>query len=124
MLFAGFGLIVPESELRELCDCTFMGTDAFQTVEVARQYGFINSAKFTLTISELEELIVGGDFPIVHLNLAPIDGDPLSHAVIVLNVTAFSIVVLDPDAGERLIPREVFSVAWGRRRNLAILVRR
>jgi ABC-type bacteriocin/lantibiotic exporter with double-glycine peptidase domain len=123
MLFAWYGLSVTERELRELCDCTFMGTDAFQTVEVARQYGFLNSAKHTLTMKELDSLVEGGDFPIVHLNLAPIDGIYQPHAVVVVAVTPFSVVVNDPATSERLIPREVFSVAWSKRHNLAIVIK-
>ena len=53
MLFAGFGITVSEDELRERCDCTFLGTDALQAVEAVRYYGFINSAKHTLTMNEL-----------------------------------------------------------------------
>ena len=122
MIFAGFGLTVSEDELRERCDCTFLGTEAFQAVAAARHYGFINSAKHTLTMNELENLVTNGDFPIVYLNLAPVDGINQRHAVVVTAVTAFSLVVLDPAVGERLIPRDVFGVAWKMRHNLAILV--
>ena len=122
MLFAGFGITVSEDELRERCDCTFLGTDALQAVEAARHYGFINSAKHTLTMNELERLVANGNFPLVYLNLAPVDGIQQRHAVVVIAVTAFSIAVLDPAVGERLIPRDVFLVAWKMRHNLAIIV--
>ncbi len=122
MIFAGRGITVSEDELRELCDCTFLGTDAFQAVEVARRYGFLNSAKHTLTINELEMLVESENYPLAYLNLAPIDGIHQRHAVVVVAVTAFSIAVLDPAVGERLIPRDVFLVAWKMRHNLAIIV--
>ncbi len=121
MLFAGFGITVSEDELRELCDCTFLGTEAFQAVEVARRFGFLNSAKHTLTIHEVETLVARENYPIVYLNLAPIDDIQQRHAVVVVAVTAFSIAVLDPAVGERLIPRGVFLVAWKMRQNLAIM---
>lgn len=122
MIFAGYGLSVSERELRELCDCTFMGTDALQTVRVARQYGFLSSAKHTLTMNELAALVSDGNYPIVFLDLSLVNGGYVPHAVIVVDVTPFSIAVIDPDVGERLIPREAFLVAWKWRHNLAILV--
>lgn len=122
MIFAGCGLAVSEDELRALCDCTFLGTEALQAVEAARHFGFTNSAKHTLTINELEALVADECYPIVYLNLAPIDGIQQRHAVVIVAVTAFSFVVLDPAVGERLIPRDVFLVAWKMRHNLAIRV--
>ena len=122
MIFAGFGLTLPEEELRALCDCTFLGTDAFQTVEVARHFGFSGTAKHNLTMDELEAIVSDGLFPLVHLNLAPIDGIHQPHAFVIVAVTPFALVVLDTAQGERLIPRDVFSVAWKTRHNLAIIV--
>lgn len=89
MVFAAFGLLLPEEELYALCDCTFLDTDAFQAVEAARSCGFAGTTKQTLTIDEVETIVEDGLFPIVYLNLAPIDGMHQPHAFVILSVTPF-----------------------------------
>lgn len=100
--------MLPEEELCALCDCTFFGTDAFQAVEAARYCGFSGTTKQTLTIDEVETIVSDGLFPIVYLDLAPIDGIHQPHAFVILSVTPFGVMALDPAKGERLIPRDVF----------------
>jgi ABC-type bacteriocin/lantibiotic exporter with double-glycine peptidase domain len=122
MVIASFGQDVSEAELRRLCDCTFDGTSALKAVDAARRLGFINTTKQTLTIEELEAVVVNGLFPIVFVDLTPIDGGYQAHAFVVTDMNQFSIKVLDPASGERLIPRDVFYLAWKLRRRLTILV--
>lgn len=124
MVIASFGQDVSEAEVRLLCDCIFDGTSALKTVDAARQLGFTNTTKQTLSIEELEEVVTNGLFPIVFVDLTPIDGVYQAHAFVVTEMNQFSVKVLDPAIGERLIPRDVFYLAWQLRRRLTILVER
>jgi ABC-type bacteriocin/lantibiotic exporter with double-glycine peptidase domain len=122
MVLAGFGVEIAEAELRELCDCTFEGTSALQAMDAARALGFTQTSKHTLTLTELEAVVSQGQTPIVFVEMEPINGIYQVHALVVTNVTPFSVQVLDPASGERIIPRQVFQVAWEARHHLTILV--
>lgn len=122
MVLSGFGIDIPESELRVLCDSTIIGTDALKAVDAARQLGFTGSAKYTLTLEELQAVVASGHYPIIFVSLFPIDASSDIHAVVVVEVTAHSVLMLDPLQGERRIPVQVFSAAWAMGYNLAILI--
>jgi ABC-type bacteriocin/lantibiotic exporter with double-glycine peptidase domain len=125
MVLASFGLELPEAELRARCDCTAaFGTDALMVVEAARQLGFPLTAKHNLNLAELEELVNAGHFPIIFVNLDPLDGLDEQHALVVIALNKSTTTVYDPLFGERILERESFSAAWGLKRNLAILVAR
>lgn len=49
MLLLSFDENVPESALRELCDSTWIGTDAVQAIEAARQLGLPTAKNTRLT---------------------------------------------------------------------------
>lgn len=124
MVFESFGIVLAESELRERCDCTpLYGTNAFAAVEVARSLGFLQTAKYTLSLTELAELISDGYHPIVYVILLPIDEVNDPHALVVIGLNESEITVLDPLKGERSLPLQNFIDAWAMKHNLAILVR-
>ena len=124
MVLSDFGLHLTEAELRRLCDCTPVGTDALKVVDAARQLGFINTSKHNLMPTELEALLNDGDYPIVFVDLRPIDGIAEQHALVVIEMDANFATVLDPLKGERLLPRNDFLLAWDWQRNLTIIVKR
>lgn len=122
MVIAGFGLHLDEGELRALCDCTCLGTDALKAVDAARALGFAGSAKHTLNGAELEESLSQGNFPIVFVEMAAIDQSKGQHAFVVLTLSASTIEVYDPEQGRRTLPREMFETGWSAARNLVILI--
>ncbi len=123
MVLGSFGLDIPESELRKLCDCTpLFGADALMAVDTARHLGFTGTTKYTLTTDELRRCVTAGYFPIVFVNLKPIDNISDIHALVVIEFSQEGVTVLDPLVGERVLPIETFSTAWELRHNLAILV--
>ncbi len=122
MALSSFSFDTLEAELRALCDCTPLGTDALKAVVAVRRLGFPKTAKYTLTFEELKAFADNERYPIVFVNLAPIDGIRDVHALVVLSINAASILVHDPAQGERLIPRQTFNSAWAIQRNLAIIV--
>ncbi len=124
MVFAELGLEITEAELRDLCDCTFEGTRALKAVDAARTLGFPQTGKHTLTLAELETVVNNGSTSIVFVDMEPINGTYQVHALVVTDVTPFSIQVLDPASGERIIPHQVFQVAWEARHHLAIVIER
>jgi ABC-type bacteriocin/lantibiotic exporter with double-glycine peptidase domain len=124
MVLSAFGVDAPEDYLRRLCDCTPLGTEALKVVDAARQLGFAGSGKYTLTLEELENLTVGGYYPIVFVSLLPIDSRKGLHAFVVVGFTELTVIVLDPLHAERPLPLETFIAAWAMSHHLAILIER
>jgi ABC-type bacteriocin/lantibiotic exporter with double-glycine peptidase domain len=123
MVLAAQGYMVSESDLRELCDCTFLGTEALKTVDALRTMGFCNSSKCNPKTTELIVLLNAGLYPIVFVNLLPIDSVNNPHAIVVTAIDEDDVSVCDPLQGKRLLPRSTFDTAWAMMRNLVILVR-
>ncbi len=123
MVLLAFGQDVPEAELRRLCDCIFVGTDALKAVDAARQLGFPGTSKHNLTLKELTAVVADGYFPIVYVRQSPISSVYEAHAYIVTGINDFSVEIIDPDSGETIMPRADFDAAWALRRRLTIIVK-
>lgn len=124
MILLSFGVDMTESDLRVRCDSTILGTSALAAVDAARLIGFGASAKYTLTVDELNSLVAAGRFPIVFVSMLPIDARDDLHALVVTGFEQHDVTVLDPLNEERTIPRLTFTAAWGMRHNLVILIER
>ena len=124
MVLGSFGVDIAESALRTRCDCAPYGTDALMAVDAARALGFIKTAKYTLSLEELQTVVKGGHHPIVFVDLNPLDGLDAIHAMVVIDVSEQEIVVMDPLQGERRFLLYVFTAAWARRHNRTLLVAR
>jgi len=122
MVLSHFNLSVSETELRARCDCTIFGADAPFVVDVARQLGFNKTDIQNLSPDELQTILDEGRYPIVYVNLLPIDGREGTHAFVALEIEDDAVAVYDPDQGERLLPLGAFFKAWELKRNLAIIV--
>ncbi len=122
MVLSSFSFDIPEADLRTLCDCTALGTDALQAVDAMRQLGFTSTAKYTLSIDELEGFVANEHNPTVLVDLRPIDSVKGTHALVVVGVSETDVNVYDPAQGERFLPRHTFNHAWAMQRNLAIIV--
>ena len=124
MVFGSTGVDISENELNARCDCTPYGTDALMAVDAVRALEFVKTANYTLSLAELRTVVTDGHCPIVFVDLNPIDGLDAIHAMVVVEVSEQEVVVLDPLQGERRFPVYVFTAAWARRHNLALLVMR
>jgi ABC-type bacteriocin/lantibiotic exporter with double-glycine peptidase domain len=122
MVLATFGIDLSEADLRQRCDCTSFGTEALKAVDALRELGFIRTAKWTFSVEELIAHVDVGLFPIVFVNLLPIDGLKVAHAMVVAQIDRKGVRVYDPLLGERVLPRSTFDAAWAMMRNLVILV--
>jgi ABC-type bacteriocin/lantibiotic exporter with double-glycine peptidase domain len=123
MVLAAKGYMMSELALRECCNCTFLGTNALKAIDALQIMGFSKSSKGTLLLPELIEELKAGLYPIVFVNMLPIDGFNDSHAMVVTAINDESVNLCDPLQGQRLLPRSTFDAAWAMMRNLAILVR-
>jgi len=127
MVLSAWGIDIDEPRLRELSDCSPLGTDAFQLIEAARELGFTSSRKHTLTsIDELAGLTGSDLFPIVYLDRWPIKGGLSGqyHALVVISVEAEGVIALDPMEGERRLSHVEFMAAWAEMRFLTIVIDR
>jgi ABC-type bacteriocin/lantibiotic exporter with double-glycine peptidase domain len=124
MVLAGHGLKISEVALRTLCDCTVFGTEALNAVDAVRRLGFAQTMKATLSMAELADQSRRGSYPIVFVNMLPLDGIKGGHAVVVLDIQQAEVTVYDPFHGERVFSRDPFTTAWAMMHNLVILVQR
>ena len=124
MIFASYGLVIEEAEIRKACDCTLFGAYALNAVDAARAFGFIGTNKHTLSFRDLLRVVTDGANPIVLVSLKPIDGIRQTHAVIVVDATENSVTVLDPMKGERALATTVFRAAWALQHSIAIIIAR
>jgi ABC-type bacteriocin/lantibiotic exporter with double-glycine peptidase domain len=122
MVLSHFDLSVSEAELRARCGCTIFGADAPYVVDVARQLGCAKTDIQNLSTDELQTTLDEGHYPIVYVNLLPIDGREGTHALVALEIEDDAVTVYDPDQGERLLPIGAFFRAWELKRNLTIIV--
>jgi ABC-type bacteriocin/lantibiotic exporter with double-glycine peptidase domain len=122
MVLAGLGVDRTEAVLRQMCDCTMLGTDALNAVDAARQLGFPLAHKENLAIAQLTSVLRSGCFPIVYVNLGLIDGEAGIHAMIVIAADAQYVQVYDPLVGERQLEKGLFDAAWGMTNRLTILI--
>jgi ABC-type bacteriocin/lantibiotic exporter with double-glycine peptidase domain len=125
MVLSALGVDVAEAPLRHLTDCTPLGTEAFQVLEAARHLGFPASRKYTLaSLDELAAVVATGAWPIVYVDLWPLQGGRSGqiHALVVVAVAHAQVTVLDPLVGERQLPREDFEAIWAATRWLTLMV--
>jgi ABC-type bacteriocin/lantibiotic exporter with double-glycine peptidase domain len=122
MVLAGLGVDRAEPLLRQMCDCTMLGTDALNAVDAARQLGFPLAHKENLTIEQLTNVLQSGCFPIVYVNLLPIDAEAGIHAMVVIAADDQYVRVYDPLVGERQLEKMMFDAAWGMTNRLTILI--
>lgn len=70
-----------------------MGTEGLKAVDVARELGFQNTVKATLTFDDLTEQLEADLYPIVFVNLLPIDSIKDAHAIVILETKPNYVVV-------------------------------
>ena len=122
MVLSHLGVSKTEAELRELCDCTILGTSALELVFAARRLGFGASSKHTLTLADLIELTEHGYFPIVYVVSVPHVFAPDVHSFVVVSAIREAIEVLDPQHGPRALDIDEFLESWSPMNNLAIVI--
>lgn len=129
MVLSGFGDIRTESELYDCCQTDIDGTLPSMAAQCAENLGF---ASFTLRLPEFPALLhhIGEGYlhPIVFVNLSPLLGLNLLHAVVIdaIDTEGGTIQVVDPaypPTGQRVWQQPLFEIGWRMARGQTILIR-
>lgn len=122
MVLEAYGISRTEAELRELTNCSVLGTEPLNIVGAARGLGFATTGMFTLNLEQLSEKIGVGLYPIVLIRarLGP-DLPRDWHCVVCTAVSERKVELLDPWRGELSISIKEFLRDWSR--GLTILLR-
>jgi ABC-type bacteriocin/lantibiotic exporter with double-glycine peptidase domain len=126
MVLAAAGIEKSEEELREASNCDFTGTSPHEIVKVASSFGFEKSRTFNLNFDNLKSILAEGVYPIAFINTRiGTTGRPQKHAVVVVEIKEYTVVLFDPDPkrGEIEISVEVFLQEWGATRRETTLIR-
>lgn len=121
MVLDFYGCERDEASLCGLCETDYSGTSPDAIVTAAQRLGF-KAEKQYAEIADLENYHGRGLFPILFLNLMPIDGRDMTHAVVLEAITRNSVKVLDPWQSARTIPLGNFKAGWIKSRNLMIIL--
>lgn len=110
MILAHHGTNVTEDELVQAATFESCGISTEEVKRLAERYGFQAEYGY-LNLDAVAEFIAQGTFPIVFLDLRPIDGKDAFHTVIPIRVSRRSITFLDPQQGQRRVARRIFEQA-------------
>lgn len=128
MVLASYGLPFTEAELYHCCESDADGTLPSAVVRCVLRLGLMARTERLPDVATLTEQATQAT-PIVYLNLAPILGLAIIHAVIVeeIDVEQEQIIVIDPaysPDGRRIWPLGLFQLGWKLARNQTILIAR
>ncbi len=118
MILAVFGISRSEAEIYDCCATDADGTLPSLAVRCAQNLGLDATAQRLSDLAALREIIQSPNpGPIAFVNLAPLIGTNVVHAVIIGNIdtAANSIQVIDPaypPDGRRIWSIELFEIAW------------
>ena len=126
MVLASYGIIFTEDELYRCCESDADGTLPSAVVRCVVRLGLMARSERLLDVATLAEQATQAT-PIVFLNLAPILGLAIIHAVIVeeIDLQQEQITIIDPaylPDGRRAWPRGLFQLGWKLARNQTILI--
>jgi len=128
MLLAYYGRVYSETEIYACCETDIEGTLPSAAALCAQRLGFDASSPRLLGLEDLAyQLQTIHTFPIVSINLRPILGIRVIHALIVeaIDVQSGQVNVLDPaypPTGRRKFRLAPFEAAWHLARYQTILV--
>jgi ABC-type bacteriocin/lantibiotic exporter with double-glycine peptidase domain len=124
MVLAALGRDIDEASLRECCRTTVAGTRADDVVACARQHGFDAEHMREADVTALRRWLAARIFPIVMVNMYPLDAIWRMHAVVVVGFDDAGVHLLDPAGGARTVGATAFDQAWQMNLRRAVLVRR
>lgn len=125
MVLEALGVSKSEAQIRQDSKCSpQQGTDANDLVEAAKKYGFVNSVKDFLSFSQLRKELRQGHYPIVYIGVElSLNAPSQEHAVVVIEIDRKGVHILDPERGEKIIPKQAFEKQRGSMRQRTILVK-
>ena len=129
MILAYYGLVRTETELSTCCETDVDGTLPSASVRCAQSLGFDATAP---RLSNLDALKAHMEaeyvLPVVFINLSPLLGINVTHAVVVdiIEPQTSQIHVIDPaypPTGRRVFTLSLFEIGWRLARHQTILVK-
>ena len=114
MVLAGLGHVLPEAATRTRCGYSKLGLRLSQVGSGLADLPIVVEYHIDWNLDDLREALDRSTFPIVGIDLRPVEGMFGFHAVVVLSVSSSSVVVLDPlpNQGTRTIGLAAFEMAW------------
>jgi len=119
---AYWGIEIDEATLCTCCQTDWSGTAAKAAVACVGRLGLKADEVHGATIDNLSGWLGNGIFPIVYLNLFPLDALWVQHAIVVEGVTNEAIAYLDPAQGKRMAHPLAFEQAWQMQKRRAIII--
>jgi ABC-type bacteriocin/lantibiotic exporter with double-glycine peptidase domain len=122
MVLAHHGILLEEAELRACCQTTFSGTAFPNASACVRRYGLFTREIVQASWQDLQNWLIDGIYPILSVNLFPLEARWAAHAVVVETVSDDRVTYLDPLVGRRSVTKPPFAQAWHMRRSKALLI--
>lgn len=117
MVLAFLGKDIPESDLEETCETSWLGNTCGELVQGSMKYGFEAEEIENMTPDYVTKLLTN-KFPLIALlDPAVLYGglEGFGHFVVITGLKGDTIYYNDPDRGENVTaPVERFFNAWGR----------
>ena len=121
MILDVYDIEADEETLRDKCGTTELGTYAQHIAVCAQDFGLQASVE-SLDVASLSDLLSKGGFPIVYVNVFPLEQVFSTHAMVVEHTAESEVLVLDPMDGRRALSIEKFQKAWEMAGHLAIVI--
>jgi ABC-type bacteriocin/lantibiotic exporter with double-glycine peptidase domain len=114
MVLADLGHSLSEAEIRHRCGHEAAGMRLGKIANGVEDLPVTVEYHIDWGLDDLIDLVRAGVFPIVALDLRPVEGRDAYHAAVVVNVTSDQMVVHDPlqEKGPRTMSRSTFDAAW------------
>ena len=128
MVLASTGFEASEADIYAGCETDFDGTLPSKAAAYANQIGFNATAPRLVDINELATMMASSHrYPIVFVNLIPILGLNINHAIVIESIepTSETIIALDPaypPTGRREWKLGLFEIGWKMAHRQTILV--
>lgn len=114
MVLSGLGHSLSETDIRKRCGHTQLGMQLNQIANGLRDIPVSVEYQIERDLDDVVEAVQRHDWPIVGIDLRPIEGIFAFHAVVVASITGDRVIVHDPlyQAGPRSIGQLAFKAAW------------
>lgn len=119
---AHWSIVINEPELRKCCRTDMLGTTAHDAAECAQRYGFHAKALRNAHWNDLVSWYASGLYPILFVNLFPLDTLWVYHAVVIETFEENSVSYIDPTRGRRSATVEAFEQAWQMNKGQAVII--
>ena len=125
MVLTGLGHRLTETDIRHRCAHTAVGMRLNQVASGVEDLPVNVQHQLDCGLDDLDDAVRAGVFPIVGIDLRPVDGIFAFHAVVVVNISTDQVVVHDPlhDEGPRSIGISVFEAAWSAADRETVIIR-